>query len=417
MEKVDDSFASGVRGGRAAADPQRSPRRWLAVVCIGLMHACLMGSMMVPGAYASVFIGEWGATQDLVVQLTIIGFLTGAIFSIPMGILADRFGVTKVLGAGLVISLIAAIARVFCTSFWPLYAACFVMGVGLAGMNANSVKFLKAWFGERQVTTAMTLYVSGAGIGVTIAMGAAAQVTNPNDAFIGSVIAFAIVCVIWFLFGHMPKGVAVAKDHYSLASVKAVLSNKTLILLSVAMMFSMASSAVYSGSIQSGLQDKGIDPVTAATWASLMNLFGMPSNWIMGPVADAIKRIKPVMAVSAFLGVAVLLAAWLTPTGPQTLPLFLLGAVLVWGNIGLIKGCVGLIPDIAPEHMGTAGGIQTFFQNLAAFVLPSFVFVPLAGGNMVMLFVVCGISVVLAGITMMIAPELGAKGKARKAGN
>lgn len=395
-------------------DPQRSPRRWLAVVCIGLMHACLMGSMMVPGAYASVFIGEWGATQELVVQLTMIGFLTGAIFSIPMGILADRFGVTKVLGIGLVISLFAAVARIFCTSFWPLYAACFVMGIGLAGMNANSVKFLSAWFGERQVTTAMTLYVSGAGIGVTIAMGAAATVPSPHTAFVGSAVAFAVVCIIWFLFARMPEGVAVSKDQYSLAAVRSVLSNKTLVLLSIAMMFSMASSAVYSGSIPSGLQAKGLDATTAAAWASLMNLFGMPSNWIMGPLADAIKRIKPVMAVSAFLGVALLLCAWLTPTSEATLPLFLLGSVLVWGNIGLIKGCVGLIPDIKPEYMGTAGGIQTFFQNLAAFVLPSFVFVPLSGGNAVMLFVICGISVALAGVTMMIAPELGAKGKTRK---
>lgn len=388
-----------------------SPKRWIAVICIGLMHASLMGALMIPGAYAAVFIGEWNVPQNLFVQLTMISFLTGAIFSIPMGMLADRFGVIKVLGIGMVISLIASICRVFCTTFWPLYFSCFFMGIGLAGMNANSVKFLRAWFGARQLTTAMTLYVSGAGIGVTVAMAAAANVPTPSFAFAGASVVFAVACLIWFLFARMPKNVEVMKDEYSAAAVKSVLSNKTLLLVSLAMVFSMTASASYAGNVPIAMQAKGLDVVTAAAWASLINLAGMPSNWICGPIADAIKRIKPVMAVMAFAGSAILIIAWLAPVGGYTLPLFLLGAFVTWGNVALIKGSVGLIPNIKPEYMGTAGGIQTFFQNLAAFIIPSFVITPLCGGNMVMFFVYCGVSIILAGVVMMIAPELGAKGR------
>ncbi|MDJ1650296.1 MULTISPECIES: MFS transporter [Gordonibacter] len=388
-----------------------SPKRWIAVICIGLMHASLMGALMIPGAYASVFIGEWGVPQELFVQLTMISFLTGAIFSIPMGMLADRYGVTKVLGIGMVISLVASIARIFCTDFWPLYASCFAMGIGLAGMNANSVKFLRAWFSEKQVTTAMTLYVSGAGIGVTVAMGVASQVPDLGPAFTGASVVFAVACIIWFAFARMPKGVEVMKDEYSMTAVKSVLSNKTLLLVSLAMVFSMTASASYAGNVPIALQGKGLDPVTAAAWASLINLCGMPSNWIIGPVADFIKRIKPVMAVSSFLGSALLIAAWVAPVGDYSLPLFLIGAFVTWGNVALIKGSVGMIPTIKPEYMGTAGGIQTFFQNLAAFIIPSFILTPLCGGDMALFFVYCGVAVILAGVTMMLAPELGLKGK------
>lgn len=62
--------------------------------------------------------------------------------------------------------------------------------------------------------------------------------------------------------------------------------------------------------------------------------------------------------------------------------------------------------------MGTAGGIQTFFQNLGAYIIPSFILAPLSGGNYVTMFlmvsVVMGLGV-LVGAFMM--PELGAKGK------
>ena len=136
----------------------------------------------------------------------------------------------------------------------------------------------------------------------------------------------------------------------------------------------------------------------------------MPSNWIAGPLADKLGRIKPVMLGMVVIGHAMLLYAWVAPAGDLTLPLMVAGCLVSWGNIALIKGCVGLIPTIKPEHMGTAGGIQTFFQNLSAFVLPSFVIMPLCGGDMTLFFVILSIGVILAGVVMCVIPELGAKG-------
>ncbi len=389
----------------------RSPKRWLMVVCIGLMHACLMGSLTVVGAYSGTFMGEMGATQGEFVQLTMIGFLTGALFSIPMGILADKFGVTKIMGIGMFLSLCFAVARIFMTSFWGVYICCFGMGLGLAGMNANSVKFLRAWFGIRQVTTAMTLYVSGAGIGVTACMALASVIQDVNQMFVVTGIIYLVATVVWFAFARMPKNAVFEKDEYSMKAVKSVLGNKLLLAVSLAMVLSMCASAAYSGNVPSGLIGKGLDPVTAAVWASFINLVGMPSNWIMGPLADKIGRIKPVLCIGVFVGNALLIAGWAMPLSGATLPLIIIGCFVSWGNVALIKGCVGLIPSIKPEYMGTAGGIQTFFQNLAAFIIPSFIITPLCGGNMVMFFVCLSVCVIAGGVVMLVTPELGAKGK------
>lgn len=392
-----------------------SAYRWVSVLCIGLMHAALMSAIACPGAYAGVFVAEWGVSQGLVVQLTLISFLTGAIFSIPMGMLADKFGVTKILGICMIISTLAGIWRIFLVQpgdFIMLYIACFFVGIGLAGMNANSVKFLGAWFKDK-ITTGMTLYVSGAGIGVTLVMTyASSYIDDIQSTWILTAVVLAIATVLWFVLARMPKNAAVMKDSYSISSVKACFTNKTLMLVSLVMVLSMAASAAYAGNVPAGLAEKGVDPATAAAWAGFVNLAGIPSNWICGPIADKLQRMKPVFGFMAFVGTGLLMIAWWLPAADYTMPLMVLGAFIVWGNIGIIKGSVGMIPSIKKEYLGTAGGIQTFFQNLSAFLIPSFVITPLSGGSMVMFFELLGVCVLLAGVIFcFFTPELGLKGK------
>ena len=146
-----------------------SPKRWVALVCILLMHAAMMGTLNQITAFPDVVIGQLGASDVMFTQIALVSFLTGAIFAIPMGMLADKFGVVKIMGIGLVIAFVASIGRIFAVhSVGLLYVTSFIMGFGLAGLNANSAKFLRAWFGFKQLTTAMGIYVAGAGVGVAI---------------------------------------------------------------------------------------------------------------------------------------------------------------------------------------------------------------------------------------------------------
>lgn len=396
------------------------PKRWIAVLCILLMHAICMGSAVLPGAYSEIIIGGWGVSPGDFVQLTMCSFLAGAIMSIPAGILADRFGVTKVLGIAMVVAFVSSIARIFATqaeSFPLVFLFSFLIGTGLAGMNANSVKFLQPWF-KHTMSTGMTLYVSGAGIGVVSLMYFAGAFfpTDPTAMFAATSIVFAVACVIWFAFARMPKGYVAIKDDYSVKAVKTVCTNKILILVSIAMVLTMASSASYAGNVPVVFIGKGVDPADAAIWASVLNIVGMPSNWIAGPLADKIKRIKPVIITMAVAGSIFLIIGWMLPLGAYTLPLIMLGAFIQWGNIGLVKGSVGLIPTLPKQFLGTAGGIQTFFQNLGAYLIPSFLFTPLslgADGSSVteIFFVLCAVFVIASAVVFLFVPELGLKGK------
>ena len=390
----------------------KSPYRWVALACIGLMHAVLMGTINQPAAFAEVIVGQMGADVTMFAQICTVGFLTGAIFSIPMGILADKWSVSKTMGLGLCVTLVGAIWRCFCNDPITLYIACFIMGMGLAGMNSNSPKFLKSWFGFRRVTTAMGIYVGCAGIGVAVCMGTIGIFGTMFNTYVFNAVLVAIATVIWFIFGRTPKAVQMDSEEFSVAAVKACLTNKVLMITALAMVLFMSVQVTYQAQAATAFQYIGVDPVTAASWSSLASLVGIPGNFIWTWVADKVGRIKAVLIPVATVGMLCFTAAWMAGEGPAMLLLICCGYFFGFASCAFMKSCVGKIPTIKREYMGTAGGIQTFFQNLGAYLIPGFILAPLSGGNYVLMFyMVSGIMLLGILVVAFLLPELGAKGK------
>lgn len=390
----------------------KSPYRWVALICIGFMHAVLMGTINQPAAFANIIVGEMGSSVALFAQICTVGFLTGAIFSIPMGILADKWSVKGTMGVGLLVTLVGAIWRCFCVTPLTLYLACFIMGMGLAGMNANSPKFLKAWFGFRRVSTAMGIYVGCAGIGVAVCLGTIGIFGTMFNTFVFNAILVAVATIVWFAFAKVPETVEVEAEVFSIAAAKTCLTNKHLMITSLAMVLFMSVQVTYQAQASAAFAYIGVDAVTAASWSSLASLVGIPGNFLWTYVADRVGRIKAVLVPIATVGVICFTAAWLMGAGGVVIILICIGYFFGFASCAFIKGCVGKIPSIKCESMGTAGGVQTFFQNLGAYIIPSFILAPLSGGNYVTMFLMVSVLMVLGILTVaFLMPEFGAKGK------
>jgi MFS transporter, CP family, cyanate transporter len=390
----------------------KSPYRWVALICIGLMHAVLMGVINQPAAFAEEIMGGMGASTAMFAQICTVGFLTGAIFSIPMGVLADKWSVKGTMGLGLIVTLIGSIWRIFCASSITLYIACFIMGMGLAGMNANSPKFLKAWFGFRRVTTAMGIYVGCAGIGVSGCMAVIGLLGSMYNTYVFNAILVLIATVVWFIFGKVPTAVATGKEEFSVAAVKSCLTNKYLMITALAMVLFMSVQVTYQSQAAAAFQYIGVDAVTAAAWSSIASLIGIPANFLWTWLADKVGRIKAVLVPIVIIGLIAFTTAWILHAGVIVIVLICIGYFFAFVGCGFIKGCVGKIPTIKREYMGTAGGIQTFFQNLGAYIIPSFILAPLCGGDYILMFyMVSGLLLLALLVTAFLLPELGAKGK------
>lgn len=83
-------------------------------------------------------------------SLMLMPMLTAVFLSIPCGSLADRYGVKRVVCVGLAISVIGGFVRCFALGSMPgQLVAMFMLGCGIAALNANLAKVLGTWFREQ----------------------------------------------------------------------------------------------------------------------------------------------------------------------------------------------------------------------------------------------------------------------------
>jgi NNP family nitrate/nitrite transporter-like MFS transporter len=108
-------------------------------------------------------IGDWGTLWSGIA----LGVL---VFSIPAGVLGDRFGVRRTIGAGVAVGGAALLLRAEVGGFAPMLASMVLYGVSVALVAANLPKTLGLWFPLQQLGFAngVTLAGFGAGQGAAI---------------------------------------------------------------------------------------------------------------------------------------------------------------------------------------------------------------------------------------------------------
>ena len=102
----------------------------LALLMASMM--VLMGSAAVSPALHGIEV-ELGASKFLASMVISLPSLVVAILGFPMGYLADRVGLAKVMIASLVLFIAAGVSGYFCTDIQTLLATRVLLGVGIAG--------------------------------------------------------------------------------------------------------------------------------------------------------------------------------------------------------------------------------------------------------------------------------------------
>ena len=146
-----------------------SPYRWtiLIIVCA----ICFMANFM------QYQVSAWGVTVMDMMQTDVAGLtnlmlmpmLTAVFLSIPSGSLADKFGVKRVVSVALTISVAGGFLRSFTLGSVPAQTvAMFLIGFGIAALNANLAKILGTWFKE-QTSLAMGFFYAASCVAIVIA--------------------------------------------------------------------------------------------------------------------------------------------------------------------------------------------------------------------------------------------------------
>lgn len=385
--------------------------RWVILALLTLACAIVNGSTLIFAGMAGILLDPMGAFAFDSQQFALLAscsYLTGFLFCMVTGTLADRIGLRQVLVAGLAISALGAVARIFCTDFMGMFVTSVVFGFGLAAMNANSAKILRVWFPGKSVGVAMGVYLCGATAGCAIAVPAAGMATDPSQAFIGVAVLSVITAVLFAaLYKKHPEN-----EHRIVEPVVKhlgiVLKSRNLWVACLVIGFVMAAGAVNNGYLVAALStSKGIDYTTATLVSSACNIMASVGGLLFPAICTRIRNEKWMLVGLCFAVCVCAGVYWFTLSGIATAIGVIFCSLLVGGTLPLAKSLPAQLPDIHKEHMGAAGGLHATIQNLFAFVIPSYIIAPLAGLNYDLLNGVSYIVLMaICGVCAMMLPKL-----------
>ena len=246
------------------------PFRWLVLFVITLVQIALNIPQFQIAGLAGRIIPALHLQPSQFAMVLAAPMLTAAIFGIPAGALADRFGVKSAVAVGLIIATISSFGRISAGGFGVLFAWMFTLGFGTAAINANAAKILGAWFPRQQMGIAMGVYVAGANAGIAFALATSALFPTIAGAFMASAVLMLIALVLWLLFiKSKPAGTPDVPGHPVYEYLGVAAKSKYIWFGAVAMLFFMGSWVAQTGNLPNALaQSKGISPVLAGLAAS-----------------------------------------------------------------------------------------------------------------------------------------------------
>ena len=164
----------------------------LALLMASMM--VLMGSAAVSPALHGIEV-ELETSKFLASMVISLPSLVVAVFGFPMGYLADRVGLAKVLIASLLLFVVAGVSGYFCSDIYTLLATRVFLGVGIAGISTAATGLMGIYYDgdeRRRVMAVQSAFMGFGGVVLEIIGGLMADVSW-NVPFLVYLIALPIL--------------------------------------------------------------------------------------------------------------------------------------------------------------------------------------------------------------------------------
>ncbi len=344
------------------------------------------------------------------------------IFSAPMipavflsffsGVLADRFGPKKVIGAGLIIAAIGTCLRLKSETGTQLFVLMMMSGFGSAFLTANAAKIIGAWHPPEKIGKMMGVYLMSSTLAMAVGTGTTAYFPSVRSAYMAAGGGCIAATLFWIFFmKDQPANAALAPAPQPIKKLLAVAArSRSVWLTGGCLMFTLGCVISLTAFLPNALVSTyGIDPKTAGLISALITL-GSLAGSLAGPlVCQKIGLMRPFIMGAGLIAAGGTAFAWQAPVGilmgsGLLVTGFALGAILP-----LLMSVPVLLPEIGPAYAGSAGGITSTLQLLGAVIIPTYVITPVSGDNYGILFGMAGICMVCMTLMVFLLPELGTK--------
>lgn len=305
--------------------------------------------------------------------LFLMPMLAAVFFSIPLGVLGDKFGPKRVVAVAYVIALLGAALRVCDLSNFGLQLACvFMIGVGMTALTANNAKTLGLWFGKC-TDWAMGLYYACSCLGISASQATAGMFGSIAMSYIASDVVLAAIVVLWIAFDrNMPPGELPPENAGSTPAFSRVVRNRNVWLIALAAGLMLSATTGYAGILPQALElDRGMDTISAGQMSSLLTLASMFACLLTPVFCARFGKVKTYLLAMGVLGAVVMFANWFVPGADAAFLAVLLLNGFVTSLLGpILQALPILLPGIGARFAGSAGGIIAETSLLLSFFLP-----------------------------------------------
>jgi CP family cyanate transporter-like MFS transporter len=270
---------------------------WLILACAWIMGFGMYAPMFSVPPIIDIVTEEFNINNTQAGLIFSVPLMITAAIAIPAGALADRIGIRKVAGVGMLVVILGSLLRGYSVDFATLLAFTCIYGTGFALIFPNLPKLVAAWFPQERNGLATGIYssgiISGLALPLAITMPAVLPVTDsPQGVFIIWTIPAVVAAIVWWIVVRDPRQNSDKIKTETIINYR-IWTNKGLWLASVLFLLSSFAAYTWAGWTTDLMESKGATTSLAALMTSIVFWMNLPAVLLAPWLSDRIGLRKP----------------------------------------------------------------------------------------------------------------------------
>lgn len=331
--------------------------------------------------------------------------LPSIFLSIIIGLLVDRFGISRMVGICLAIAAGGLTFRTFATDYRGMLVAMILSGFGCMILNSNLAKIVSSLYPMEKVSKVIGIMMAASTASMAVAYATTAALPSLKIAFWIPAVIGIVIFALWILLAR--EGLfsenKVEGDSASSSQVKESLlvcvKSRNIWLAGITLMLMLGGAMIISSfHVSAVVALKGYTESYAGTFNTVLMIGSIIGSIFLPIYVTKNPRKTPVMV----LIMGIVTAA--TCVGMVTLPawgIYICGffnGAFRSGIIAVMMMIPVMLKEIGPRYAGTAGGFIVTLELIGCVVIPTYIIVPLGAGSYLNYFLIAAICMLVASL-------------------
>ena len=369
--------------------------------------------------FCAQFIGNYGNYQLAAIpgrifeafQLTDTQFsslmtapmLPSIFLSIIIGLLVDRFGISKMVGVCLVVASAGLVLRTFATNYTTMLIAMILSGAGCMILNSNLAKIVSSLYPMDQVSKVVGIMMAASTASMAVAYGTTAAIPSLSVIFWIPTVISIIVCVLWLIFAResvFSENKVSGEDASQVKeSLLVCVKSRNIWLAGLTLMLMLGGSMIVSSfHVSAVVELKGYSEAYAGTFNTVLMIGAILGSIFVPVYATKKPERTPFMVLLMGIITAVSCAGMVTLPAVGIYICGFLNGALRSGIIAVMMMLPVMLKEIGPKYAGTAGGFMVTLELIGSVVIPTYVIVPLGHGSYLNYFLLAAGAMLLSSV-------------------